>query len=371
MNPGADFRSSGGYLIRRMLFGLLFAILPMTAWCGVPADASTVDPPPERVSLFPLYLRYSSQAGRDLIGATTDESGVEKELARLSDRLRPFLINATTGKQVIDAFNRVLLKEEGYSYDGLSGNPENFLLGSVLSRKRGNCLGLSMLYLALAERLSVPFRGACVPSHCFVRYEGKGDVRNVELAARGEEWSDERYRSEFRIVATRPYLRSLSEAEMLGVLLKSLGAAYSKVGREEQALLLYDEALRLFPRMPEAHFNSGISLQRLGRYDEAIAGYRGALSLDPDLAPARDNLGIVLAMGGKFSEAIAEGRRAVALEPWNVAMRGNLAFTYYAAGNIEEGIREFRKVVEAAPGNPRARAGLAMSYAALGRDEGR
>ena len=32
-----------------------------------------------------------------------------------------------------------------------------------------------MLYLSIADRLGVPFRGVYVPSHCFVRYEGNSD----------------------------------------------------------------------------------------------------------------------------------------------------------------------------------------------------
>ena len=296
-----------------------------------------------------------------------DEARVEKELERLAERIRPALAAATTGSQVVDAFHRVLLEGEGFSYDGVAGNPENFLLGSVLARKRGNCLGLSMLYLALAERLSVPFRGACLPSHCFVRYEGEDGTRNVEFASGGTEWQDERYRKEFSIGPARPYLRSLGGPEMLGVFLKSLGAAYSKKGRDAEALLLYDEAIRFSPGLPEVHYNAGISLQRMGRFAEAAGRYRAALSLDPDLAPARDNLGIVLAMQGMFREAIAEGRRAIELDPRNAAMRGNLASTYFASGDIRSGIREFRKAVEIDSKNPRSRAGLARAYFALGR----
>jgi tetratricopeptide (TPR) repeat protein len=313
------------------------------------------------------YFRFSVQGGRDLSGIRWSEQQLEKEIARLADRVRPALAAATTDDQVVDAFNRVLLEEEGFSYDKVAGDPENFLLGSVLSRKRGNCLGLSMLYLALAERLSVPFRGVCLPSHCFVRHEGNGRARNVEFASRGEGWPDDRYRREFRVGPGLPYLRSLDGVEMFGVFLKSLGAAYSKKGQEEDALRLYDEAVRLFPGLPDGHFNAGVSLQRLGRIDEATGKYRVALSLDPDLAPARDNLGILLAIRGDFAGAIAEGLRAVELEPRNPAMRGNLASTYYASGDIEGAIREFRKAVELAPGNPRARAGLAKSYLALGR----
>jgi len=313
------------------------------------------------------YFRFSVQGGRDLSGIRWSEHQLEKEIARLADRVRPALAAAATDDQVVDAFNRVLLEEEGFSYDKVAGDPENFLLGSVLSRKRGNCLGLSMLYLALAERLSVPFRGVCLPSHCFVRHEGNGRARNVEFASRGEGWPDDRYRREFRVGPGLPYLRSLDGAEMFGVFLKSLGAAYSKKGREEDALRLYNEAVRLFPGLPDGHFNAGVSLQRLGRIDEATGKYRVALSLDPDLARARDNLGILLAIRGDFAGAIAEGLRAVELEPRNPAMRGNLASTYYASGDIEGAIREFRKAVELAPGNPRARAGLAKSYLALGR----
>lgn len=353
---------------RRIPFLPRFAAVSLLVlWCTPAGAANATLPDPAPGSFLPGYYRFSALGSRDLSGSPWDEEQLEKEVIRLADRVRPALAAATTDDQVVDAFNRVILKEERFSYDRVPGDPENFLLGSVLSRKQGNCLGLSMLYLALAEKLSVPFRGVCLPSHCFVRYEGKGGARNVEFALRGERWPDDRYRSEFRIGAGRPYLQSLSGAEMLGVFLKSLGAAYSKKGREEDALRLYDEAVRLFPGLPEGHFNAGVSLQRLERIDEAAGKYRVALSLDPDLAPARDNLGVLLAIRGDFAGAIAEGVRAVALEPRNAAMRRNLASTYYASGDIEGAIREFRKAEELAPGNPRAMAGLARSYLALGR----
>jgi Flp pilus assembly protein TadD len=351
---------------RRYENGVVFTLgsFLILLWGG--AEASTERAPE---TSFPGYFRYASEGSDDLSAIPWDESTVEREISRLADRIRPALGDATNGEEVVAAFHRVILAEERFAYDPVAGDPDNFLPASVLSRKRGNCLGLSMLYLAVAERLSVPFRGVCVPSHCFIRYEGADGARNVEFASGGEGWRDDRYRQEFRIGDGRPYLRSLAGTEMLGVFLKSLGAAYSRVGREEDALRLYGDALTLFPGLPEAHFNAGVSLQRLGKFGEAAARYRLALSLDPDLAPARDNLGIVLAVQGNFREAIAEGRRAVELEPRNAAMRGNLASTYVASGDFEAGIREFRKVVEFSPENPRARAGLAKSYIALGRYE--
>ena len=68
---------------------------------------------------------------------------------------------------------------------------------------------------------------------------------------------------------------------MLGVFLKTLGAGYSRKGREEDALRLYDEAERLYPGLPDVYYNAGVSLQKLGRIDEAAGKYRRALDLDP------------------------------------------------------------------------------------------
>jgi len=317
---------------------------------------------PEESPWFSEVLRDSARGSRDLLGLPVDPSLVKREIQRLADRLRPEVSRASDEGQVVDAFRRVLLVEERFVYDKSSSDPGNYLLETVLARKKGNCLGLSMLYLSLADRLGLPFRGVYVPSHCFVRYEGETIRRNVEFAEGGASWEDERYRREFRIRPGRPYLRSLTHSEMVGVFLKTLGAGYSRKGREEEALRLYDEARRLFPGLPDVHYNAGVSLQRLGRLDEAIVMYKRALDLDPEMAAARDNLGILLAGAGRYEEAIAEARLAVELEPWNAATRGNLAAAYCGCGRMDEGIREYRAAVKIDPENRRLQSGLERAY---------
>ncbi|HLO09215.1 MAG TPA: tetratricopeptide repeat protein [Desulfobacteria bacterium] len=350
---------------RRSVAAILFVILGSCVF-GVFADAGTTPVSSPAVATESSYLsailQYSARGSRDLFGLPVDPSMVHREIQRLEDRLRPELLRATDEGQVVDAFRRVLLEEEGFVYDRSASDPRNYLLETVLARKKGNCLGLSMLYLALADRLGVPFRGVYVPSHCFVRYERNGARVNVEFAEGGASWADDRYRREFRIPPSRPYLHSLAQNEMLGVFLKTLGAAYSRKGREEDALLLYDEARRLYPGLPDVHYNAGVSLQKLGRLDEAAGKYRRALDLDPEMAAARDNLSILLAGKGRYEEAIAEARRAVELEPWNAAARGNLAAVYCGCGRLDEGIREYRRAVEIDPGNRRLRSGLERAY---------
>lgn len=320
--------------VRGLVVALFAGILVAAAASPVPAH-----PPAERVAPSSLeapvlrtWLLHSAAAGRDLAGVPMDEEKIRRELGRLADRLRPALAAAGGGAGAANAFRRVLLEEERFRYDAVAGNPDNFLAGGVLSRKRGNCLGMSLLWLSLAERLGVPFRGAYVPGHCFVRYEGEGARVNVEFSAAGASWDDELYLRKFRLQGKGPYLRSLSPAEMLGVFLKSVGAAYAGKGKHREALTIYAEAERLYPGLPDVHYNAGVSLQRLGRTEEAIAKYRKALSLDPDMAMAR----------------------------------GNLASTYSACGNYDEGIREYRKAVELDPSSAKAREGLARSWFAKG-----
>ncbi|MBE0604082.1 MAG: tetratricopeptide repeat protein [Deltaproteobacteria bacterium] len=291
-------------------------------------------------SILRTWLRYSATAGSDLTASPLDEAKTARELDRLADRLRPAVAAAKGGPGVVDAFRVVLLEEEGFRYDAVAGNPENFLAGGVISRKRGNCLGLSLLWLSLAERLGVPFRGAYVPGHCFVRYEGKGARVNVEFSDGGAPWEDELYLRKFRLRGHGPYLRSLSAAEMLGVFLKSVGAAYAGKGRHGEALTIYAEAERMYPGLPDAHYNAGVSLQRLGRTDEAIAKYRKALSLDPYMAPARGNLASTYASCGNYDEGISEFLKAVELDPSSAKAREGLTRALFARGDYLEAAME-------------------------------
>lgn len=318
--------------------------------------------PDSGISLGKTLILASSLAARDLFAESVDPSLVEEEIRRLAEKIRPALLDRSDPRRVVSVLNRFLFVEERFTYDCVAGNPDNYLLYRVIANRRGNCLGLTALYLILAERLSLPLHGVYVPSHCFVRYEEGGVRINIEMGEKGAERDDGRYRRDFGLTGERPYLRSLGGKEMIGVYLKSLGGAYSRKGMEDRALRLYREAAVLYPGLPDAYFNAGVSHHRTGSIDEAIAQYRRALGLDPDLAVARDNLAVALAKKGLFREALAEGRRAVSLMPRNPATRANLAATLCACGEVEDGIREYRKVLEIDPGNARALAGLAKAH---------
>jgi tetratricopeptide (TPR) repeat protein len=340
-----------------------FAREPLpTDWRGDDALAALALLPDEEIPLGKTLVLASSLVGAELTGVPVDPAAVEKEITRLAEKVRPALRDRTDPRAVIAALNRFLFVEEGFSYDRVAGNTDNYLLDRVLRRKRGNCLGLTALYLLLAERLSIPLHGVYVPSHCFVRYDDAGVRFNIETGEKGADRDDGRYQRDFGLRGGRLYLRSLGRKEMIGVYLKSLGASYSRKGREDRALRLYREATVFYPGLPDVYFNTGVSFQKEGLLDEAIGQYRRALELDPDLAVARDNLGVALAKKGRYREALVEVRKAVALTPRNPVTRGNYAAALCAIGMLTDGIREYHKVLEIDPDNVRALAGLTKAY---------
>ena len=59
-------------------------------------------------------------------------------------------------------------------------------LPSVLDSRRGVCLGVSILYLCLAQRLELTLQAITPPGHIYVRYvDPEGNHTNIETTARG------------------------------------------------------------------------------------------------------------------------------------------------------------------------------------------
>ncbi len=113
--------------------------------------------------------------------------------------------------------------------------------------------------------------------------------------------------------------------------------AYRRVGRFEEAVASYDQALEASPAFAEAWNNRGNALYLLGRHDLAVASYNKALHYRPNFADAYDNRGVVLLKMQRYQEALESFEQAVALQPDYAKGHFNLSLCLLQMGRLKEG----------------------------------
>lgn len=184
--------------------------------------------------------------------------------------------------RIIDAMNIVLLPP------GPGPGPSGFL-PEVLAGWEGTCLGRVSLYLAVADRLGLPFRAVAAPSHVFVRWMGQMS-RNLELTEGGREHPDAWFLElapdrcvSVESVEAGVYLRVLSRREFLSYVLVNKAEALGVMQQYETAIRCYKRAIALHPaNVPALCGLAGITFESgPGGENVALAGIEAALNLDP------------------------------------------------------------------------------------------
>lgn len=106
----------------------------------------------------------------------------------------------------------------------------------------------------------------------------------------------------------------------------NLGHALARKGSWADAAISYRAAIRTWHNSPNAHYNNnlGISLGKVGKTDEAIEQFREALRIDGDYRDAHYNLAILLLQLGQRDEAVTHLREALRLKPDDASAKAQL-----------------------------------------------
>ena len=205
-----------------------------------------------------------------------------------------------TDREIIAEISNFVFYEMLFRFPPHSLWPSNIdeysFLPSILDSRHGVCLGVSILYLSLSQRLGLDLTICTPPGHIYVSYQKDGKVLNIETTARGID------------VPTKRYL--------------SIGTKSVQQKKLKEVVGLY-------------HINAASVSWKQKNYKKAIAAYETALSFIPDDTLTKTFLGFNHLLDGNKEKGKAlleevKGKRV------DGSVTNNTLIDDYLDGNVDE-----------------------------------
>jgi tetratricopeptide (TPR) repeat protein len=287
-----------------------------------------------------------SEYWSEMVNGRRYQAALDEMALEIRDRLKQKRPKADF--RAIPVINKYLFDELGYSSISEASDPNSLFLHIVMDRKQGYCLSMSVLYLAIGERLGLPLHGVVVPGHFFVRYDD-GRVRfNIETTSKGGNAPDEHYIKKFkvpRLNGRNIYLKNLTKIQTLGCFFNNLGNSYSDVGDMESALRAFELAVKINPTLSESRANLANIYLKNGQIVQAINEYNAALDINPNDAKTHNNLGNAYAQRGSLGYAVSEYSQSIRLDPNFVDGYKNLALVYSKQERYSQAVAKLNEAI--------------------------
>jgi len=279
------------------------------------------------------FLGVVLAAGR-VLQPDLDCAAVEKQIEEIANKAKAAAEKETDPKDKVAAINQIIFKDYGFHTDVSGAGADAIfefedgldasLLHRVLIRKQGVCVGLSTLYLVVAEKALLPIVAVHAPYHMYCRYEDGADRVNIECTASGITLTDKALGR--RTGATNAgmkcdqYFRPITKKQMLSDQLNNL--AYCLGTRKKgpapltmaQVGEIADLAAKLQPKAHEVldtagllQFTNGNPVRALQICDQAIELAKEYGGPPPTLPQYRERR-------QQYEEAIAKSKKEKATQ---------------------------------------------------------
>ncbi|MBI5844541.1 MAG: tetratricopeptide repeat protein [Deltaproteobacteria bacterium] len=172
------------------------------------------------------------------------------------------------------------------------------------------------------------------------------------------------------------YTHSLSVVKDNWPMENNLGAVLFQEGRVNEALVRFENSVRVKPHYSDAHNNMGVALDRLGRTPDAVDHFEKALKSQPGMAKARLNLAGILTRQGDYRAAGAHYEKVLSTDPDHPEALYRLGTLFLLQENPKAAAETYGKLLRADPGyperlgNPDVFVNLASALLQTGRTEG-
>ncbi len=169
--------------------------------------------------------------------------------------------------------------------------------------------------------------------------------------------------------AIRECLKAIDLDANFGAAYGSLAAMYANLGRREEAVKYYQQAMTRIERMTdrEKYRTRGGYYLAVMDQQKAVDEFSALVKQYPADATGLSNLAFAYYLRRDMARALEEGRRALEIYPKNVPYRNNVALYALYAGQFETAAREARQVLEANPAYLKGYVSLALAELAQGQ----
>ena len=194
------------------------------------------------------------------------ESSIDLMALQIAARLSP----APSNEEKIREINHFIFQEMQFRFPPHSLYATDIdlytFLPSVLDSRQGVCLGVSILYLSLAQRLNLPLEIITPPGHIYVRYNNGSNIINIETTSRGIDMPSELYLG----INTRK-LQQRTLKEVIGLAFMNQAAVFWSREDFAKALSLYEKASLFLPSDPLLKMFRGFNLLFVGKNTEGAS----------------------------------------------------------------------------------------------------
>jgi regulator of sirC expression with transglutaminase-like and TPR domain len=225
-----------------------------------------------------------------------DVEGSLFRLDNLAEQVRSQLTANASALDFIDAANDLLFEvlqfrgnEKDY-YD-----PRNSCLNSVLMRRLGIPISLSVVYIEVARRLGRPMYGVGLPGHFIVAYEDANSRYWIDPFNRGRVLSFAdcctlaKQTAGVDVRSNPAVLAPVNKRQILVRMLSNLKAIYLRGEAFEKARQVLDALIEAMPDYAEEYRHRGIVHLRQQNHRAAQADLETYLRLEPN-APEREQV---------------------------------------------------------------------------------
>ncbi|MEK7448064.1 MAG: tetratricopeptide repeat protein [Planctomycetota bacterium] len=309
------------------------------------------------------------------------------QLDKMAEELKERIGNEDKPQNIVQIINDYLYKTKGFisGYTVTEGKgTEGIYLSSVLDKKEGQCLGLSVLYLALAERLKLPLYAVGLPDHMFVRYDNRTQQINIETSKEGnnlskneylkwlKEWGDEAseklkdvpehigkdYENLAKSIPMTSddldrggYFKNLSKKDVIAHLIINRVSNWVYISKNDKAVKDIEKTILLNPDYPQLWAMISNEYLKIGNMENALKYIEQALKKSPQAFLFFNQRAVLYCRRSEFDKALSDLNEAIKLNPDYVGGYYERGYIFDKRNEYDKALIEVDKAVGVCPGD--------------------